>query len=60
MILVSTQNSYCESGGWKGCTDWVGHVFTPLLGAIELTILCAFICIVEYFNAQIRDTLMYK
>ena len=32
-----------------------------LLGAIELTIqLCAFVCGVGYFNAHIKETLLYK
>ena len=38
----------------------VSHHLRSLLGAIELTILCAFVCRVGYFDAQIRETLLYK
>ena len=38
----------------------VSHHLESLLGAIELTILCAFICIVGYFDAQLRETVVYK
>ena len=49
----------------KGCSGWalIGHVshhLGSILGAIELTVLCAFICTVGYFDAQIRETLLYK
>ena len=35
--------------GWKGV---VSHHLQSLLGGIELTVLCAFICKVGYFDAQ--------
>jgi hypothetical protein len=38
----------------------VSHHLQSLLGAIELTTLCAFIYRVGYFDAQIRETLLYK
>ena len=38
----------------------VSHHLQPLLGAMELIILCAFISKVYYFDAQIRETLLYK
>ena len=38
----------------------VSHHSQSLLGVIELTILCAFVCRVGYFDAQIRETLQYK
>jgi hypothetical protein len=44
----------------------IGHIcivsyhLQSLLGVIELTILCAFVCKVGYFDAQIRETLLYK
>ena len=47
----------------KGCRDrwdavigWIGvvsHHLWSLLGAIERTILCAFVCRVGYFDAQL-------
>ena len=30
-----------------------------LLGSIGLTVLCAFVCEVGHFDAQIRETLVY-
>jgi hypothetical protein len=39
--------------------DWIGlvsHRLGSVLGAIELPVLCAFVCIVGYFDAQIRRT----
>ena len=46
----------CESGDLKGCNDkwdavidWrcvVSHHLRSLLGAIEVTVLCVFVCIV--------------
>jgi len=49
----------------KGCRDWLDSSrFTPFaiiwMGAIELIILCAFVYKVGYFDAQIRETLLYK
>ena len=38
----------------------VSHHLRSLMGVIELTVLCAFVCKVRYFNAQIRETLLYK
>jgi hypothetical protein len=38
----------------------VAYHLQSLLGAIELIILYAFICIVGYFDAQIRETPLYK
>ena len=43
-----------------GWTCVVSHHLRSLLGAIELTVLCAFVCKVEYFDVQIRETLLYK
>ena len=53
----------------KGCIDrryamigWIGlvsHHLQTFVGASELTFLCAFVCKVEYFDAQIRETLLY-
>ena len=43
--------------------DRIGFVsknLGSLLGAMELTVLCAFICKVGRSNAQIRETLIYK
>ena len=46
------------------CSDWSDRsCFTPLgiiFGAIEWTVLFAFVCIVGYCDAQIRDSLIYK
>ena len=42
---------------------WIGLVSHPLglfMGAIELDVLCTFICRVGYFDAQIRETLLYQ
>ena len=36
------------------------HHLQSLLGAIELTSLCAFVCKVPYFDAQIREVVVYK
>ena len=36
----------------------VSHHLQSLLGAIELTVSSAFICIVGYFDAHIRETLI--
>ena len=54
----------------KGCNDrWdamigqigvIPHNLRSLLGAIELIVLCVFVCRVGYFDAQIRETLVYK
>ena len=38
----------------------VSHHLGSLLGAIELIIFCALTCIVRYFDAQIRETLLYQ
>ena len=38
----------------------VSHHLGSHLHAIEFTVLCAFICIVGYLDAQIRETLLYK
>ena len=43
--------------GWIGV---VSHHLRLLLGAIELIVLCAFVCRVEYFDAQIKETLLNK
>ena len=42
---------------WMGV---VSHQLQSLLGAIELILLCAFICRVGYFDAQTKKTLLYK
>ena len=42
---------------------WIGIIschLQSLLGAIELIVLCAFMCKVGYFDAQIKKTLLYK
>ena len=43
-------------------TRWIGlvscHLGSPR-GAIELTVLCAFVCKVGYFDAQIKKILLY-
>ena len=54
-----------KSGGlgrmqWLTWTSHVLHHSGSLLGVIELIVLCAFICMEEYFNAQMRETLLYK
>jgi hypothetical protein len=38
----------------------VSQQLGSLLGAIELIMLCASVCKVEYFDAQIRENLLYK
>ena len=38
----------------------ISYQWQSLLGAIALTVLCAFQCRVGYFDAQIRETLLYK
>ena len=54
----------------KGCTNrWdvvierigvVSHHLRSLLGAIGLIVLCAFVCRVEYFDARIRESILYE
>jgi hypothetical protein len=42
---------------------WIGGAsqhLRSLLGATALTVLCALVCIQGYFDAQIRETLLYK
>ena len=42
---------------------WIGVIschMQLILSAMELTILCAFICKIGYFDAQVRETLLYK
>ena len=43
--------------GWIGV---VSHHLQSLLGAIELTVLCASVHRARYFDAQIKETLLYK
>ena len=38
------------------CINVVSQHLQSVLGVIKLTILCVFVCIVEYFDAQIRET----
>ena len=38
----------------------VSHHLRSLLGVNKSIILCAFICRVGYFDAQVRDALLYK
>jgi hypothetical protein len=60
-FLCGPKLANCKSGGQKGCRDWsYRSIITPLLGVIELTFLCAFICKMGYFDAQIRETILYK
>ena len=41
-----------------GHTNVVSDHLQSLLGVIELAILCAFVCRVRCFDAQIRETLL--
>ena len=43
--------------GWIGD---VSHHLRSLLGAVGLSVLCAFECKVGYIDAQIRETRLYK
>lgn len=48
---------------WDGVIGWISVVkqhLQSLFNVIELSILCAFVCKVECFDAQIRETLLYK
>ena len=38
----------------------VSHHLQSLLGVIELTVLCIFVCRAGYFDAMIKETLVYK
>ena len=38
----------------------VSHHLRSLLDAIESTVLCESVCRVGYFDAQIKETLLYK
>ena len=54
----------------KGCSDrpdamigWIGHIshhLRSLLGVLELIVLCASACNIGYFDAQIKNILLYK
>lgn len=64
-MLCMDRNGYLEK--WWPVEDvvigWIGfgsHQLGSLLGAIELTVLCAILCRVGYFNAQIMGVLLYK
>ena len=43
-----------------GRTGLASHHLESLLGVIDLIVLCAFMCKVKYYDAQIRETLLYK
>ena len=43
--------------GWIGV---ISYHMQLILSVMELTILCAFICKIRYFDAQVRETLLYK
>ena len=43
-----------------GQIDHLSHHLGSLLRGIELTVLCGFVCRVEYFDAQSRENLPYK
>jgi hypothetical protein len=43
-----------------GLDRCVSHHLQSLMGAIEFIVLCAFVCKVRPFDAQIRKTLLYK
>ena len=48
---------------WETMIDRIGvvsHHLGYFLGAIKLTVLCIFVCGVEYFDVLIRETLLYK
>jgi hypothetical protein len=59
-----------KSRGPKKCYDrpdvvigqrgLVSHHLESLLNVIEYNVLCAFVSIASYFDAQIRETLLYK
>ena len=38
----------------------VSHHLRSLVNAIELNVLCAFVCMVECFDAHIEDTMVYS
>ena len=48
---------------WDAMIGWIGvvsHHLRSLLGAIKLTVLRVFVCGVEYFDVEIRESLLYK
>ena len=47
-------------GAVIGLIGVVSHHLRSFFGAIELAVLCAFLCKVGYFDAQIRKTLLYN
>ena len=59
----------CKSDGPKRCNDkpdvvidrisHLLHHLVSLLGDIELIVLCAFVSIIGYFDAQIKETVLY-
>ena len=68
--MSGPQLDNCKSGGPKKSNDkpitTIGRISPNsyqlglLLGVMEFTILCAFVCKVGYFDAQIRLTPRYK
>jgi hypothetical protein len=59
--------AHCKSGGPKKIhsyarrNDWPDRCYyRSFLCAIESIVLCAFICKVGYFDAQIRETLLFQ
>lgn len=63
-FLCTPKMIYYKHGVWNDAMiGQIGHFWQhleSLLGAIELIVLCAFICRVGYFDAQIKETLFYK
>jgi hypothetical protein len=60
----------CRSGGPEKDAEvgdamigWIGvvlHHLQSLLSVVEQTILCAFVCKVGHFDAQIRERILYE
>ena len=60
-VKVVVQKEYNDRS--DALIGWIGHVLhclESLLDVIELTIVCTFMCREGYFDAQIRDTLLYR
>ena len=63
IVKVVIQKKTCFSDRWNAMIGHIGvvsHHLRLLLGAIELIVLCEFICKLHNFDVHIRETLLYK
>ena len=58
--VVARNECIDKTHGVIGRLGLASHHLESLLGVIELIILCAFACIVYYFDVEMKETLLYK